>query len=507
MGDVVSATDHHLGREVAIKRPRMRSAQQLERFEREARIQARLDHPSIVPVHELGRDAGGVPYFVMKKLAGRTMRKAMKDRCEPPTRLLRAFVDVCLAVELAHVRGVVHRDLKPENIVLGDFGEVYLIDWGVAKVLGENDSFDDILAHASHTGTGLVVGTPQYMSPEQARDSTSVDARSDIYSLGLILRELLGPTAPPELAELVKAATVREPADRLPSARLLGERIECYLDGDRDVSLRRRLATEHLERARDAFTRESRPDAIQAASCALALDPTLPGAAELVGRLMLEPPRETPPEVVRAMRTDDIAWIRAQDRGVLRTNLVGTLVAVPLLLAMHAPLGAIAYLLYAIANVIVIRRTLAIPDAIAPAWLVIAMNGIGLALISHMFSAALVAPSLAALIAITLGASPLVATRARTLALGATLVAGVVFPLVLEQLGVIQSSIEVTRGGIEIHAPVVMSAWLLTPAIVLYVASTVATALMIGRASRVQEVAARERLHLQAWQLRHLLRR
>ena len=92
-------------------------------------------------------------------------------------------------------------------------------------------------------------------------------------------------------------------------------------------------------------------------------------------------------------------------------------------------------------------------------------------------------------------------------ALPISLVAGVVFPLVLEQLGVIQSSIEVTRGGIEIHAPVVMSAWLLTPAIVLYVASTVATALMIGRASRVQEVAARERLHLQAWQLRHLLRR
>src|SRR5687767_7155598 len=140
MGEVFAATDRAIGREVAIKRmlDPTASARSLARFLREARIQARLDHPAIVPVHELGTDAEGRPYFVMKRLRGLTLREVLSK--DPPLQaLLRAFVDVCFAIEYAHTRSVIHRDLKPENIALGDFGEVYVLDWGVAKIVGDED--------------------------------------------------------------------------------------------------------------------------------------------------------------------------------------------------------------------------------------------------------------------------------------------------------------------------------------------------------------------------------
>ena len=132
MGEVLAARDEHLGREVAIKRMRAEAptAIQMTRFLHEARIQGRLDHPAIVPVHDVGFDGRGRPYFAMKKLAGTTLSAILKAREAPRRRLLRAFADVCLAVEFAHVRGVIHRDLKPDNVILGDSGEVYVLDWG-----------------------------------------------------------------------------------------------------------------------------------------------------------------------------------------------------------------------------------------------------------------------------------------------------------------------------------------------------------------------------------------
>src|SRR5205814_5742706 len=135
MGEVLGATDEMIGREVAIKRMLRKHASDraMARFFREATIQGRLDHPAIVPVHEIGVDPDGRPFFVMKKLAGKSMAALIEDSTAR-NRLLRAFADVCLAIELAHTRGVVHRDLKPENILLGEFGEVYVIDWGVAKI-------------------------------------------------------------------------------------------------------------------------------------------------------------------------------------------------------------------------------------------------------------------------------------------------------------------------------------------------------------------------------------
>src|SRR5262252_51731 len=130
MGEVMAARDEQVGRDVAIKRMRAAnpSERAIQRFLREARVQGRLEHPAIVPVHEIGRDSDELPYFVMKRVTGESLAKVMAER-DPKSvqRMLRAFADVCLAIEFAHSHGIVHRDLKPDNIMLGPFGEVYVV--------------------------------------------------------------------------------------------------------------------------------------------------------------------------------------------------------------------------------------------------------------------------------------------------------------------------------------------------------------------------------------------
>jgi serine/threonine protein kinase len=145
MGEVVLAHDEHIDRDVAVKRIRsaVPSPEQRARFVREARVQGGLEHPAVVPVHDLAVDRDGRPFFVMKRLTGTTLlallqrlRTGDEDESAARRSMLRAFVDVCLAIEFAHSRGIVHRDLKPANIMLGDFGEVYVLDWGVARAFG-----------------------------------------------------------------------------------------------------------------------------------------------------------------------------------------------------------------------------------------------------------------------------------------------------------------------------------------------------------------------------------
>src|ERR1043165_7019436 len=142
MGEVFAAVDDTLGRDVAIKRVRgEQSVDLVRRFVREAKIQGCLDHPAIPPVHELGWDADGRPFLVMKRLSGTTLAMILRDTTRARSResLLRAFVDACLAVEFAHAHGVIHRYIKPSNIMLGEFGEVYVLDWGIAKIVGDVD--------------------------------------------------------------------------------------------------------------------------------------------------------------------------------------------------------------------------------------------------------------------------------------------------------------------------------------------------------------------------------
>ncbi|MEO8705123.1 MAG: serine/threonine-protein kinase [Kofleriaceae bacterium] len=346
MGEVVAAHDLRIGRDVAIKRMHDNpSAIAITRFLREARIQARLDHPAIVPVHELGTDAAGRPFFTMKRLAGITLADSL-DATGPTQPLLRAFVDVCLAIDLAHSRDVIHRDLKPANIMLGGYGEVYVLDWGVARVIGERalpaEAEADGDVPAGGTKAGVILGTPGYMPPEQIRGE-EVGTPADVYALGAILFEILtreplhprgkealvstltnGPESParrrpdraiaPELDDVCKATLADDPAER-PTAHELAERLRRYIDGDRDLERRRELATELIAQATaalDAPGPDARANALRHAGRALALDPESTAAAGLVTRLLVERPAEFPPSLV-----DDLAEL---DRDALKTR-------------------------------------------------------------------------------------------------------------------------------------------------------------------------------------------
>jgi serine/threonine protein kinase len=497
MGEVIAARDEQVGRDVAIKRMRAAAPGEraIRRFLREASIQGRLEHPAIVPVHELGSDDDGLPFFVMKKLSGITLGKILAD---PATRtriglqrILRAFVEVCLAIELAHVRGIVHRDLKPDNILLGDFGEVYILDWGVAKILGENDRGElaDLHSGDHHaTRAGTAIGTPGYMAPEQAHGLPDVDGRADIYALGCVLFEILtgeplhphpavpgdttqqttaeldpqpSPRAaargiPPELDALCAAATAPERALRIATARELGDRVQRFLDGDRDLARRRDLARDHLARAQAAFgggdTEDLRRAAMREAAAALALDPALDGAAALVGRLMLDPPRTTPREVDEAIAADEVGTAQADARAGMWA-LIACFAFAPLLWWITPP-GAHALIAFLGVLVLEIAIYLVAYHGSRPRpGLVIVGNVVMIATIARMFSPILVAPGVAAVLALAMVVTPRLSVLGSAPSIGALFVTGAIAPLILERLGAIRHTISIDPAGVHLHAP------------------------------------------------------
>ncbi len=213
VGVVYRGRDRDLGREVAIKvlRPKLRDdPSMVQRFVQEAQICGQLQHPGIVAVHELGLRADGVPFLAMKLIQGQTLAERLRERRAGSGelgRLLLIFDQVCQAVAYAHARGVVHRDLKPSNVMLGAFGEVQVVDWGLAKVLGERSSVGapEVTTVTDAGGgvsvVGAALGTPAYMAPEQARGmQEDVDERADVFALGAMLCEILT-GAPPHDGE------------------------------------------------------------------------------------------------------------------------------------------------------------------------------------------------------------------------------------------------------------------------------------------------------------------
>lgn len=203
--------DENLGRCVVMKtlQPQFQNLDTYQkRFLREARVTAQIPHPATIPVYELSRDAEGNPYFTMKKLGGRDLCEIL-DRISAGDaefiaqytrdKLINVLIHVGQCLAYSHAHGVVHRDMKPANIMIGDYGEVMVLDWGLAKVwdMGDDDDVDQMIRSGQQrmagrlTGKGDVQGTPFYMSPEQATETGDVDLRTDIYSMGIILFELL----------------------------------------------------------------------------------------------------------------------------------------------------------------------------------------------------------------------------------------------------------------------------------------------------------------------------
>ncbi len=353
MGEVLLSQDHRIGRAVAVKvaHPDVDVDEALRRFVREARIQGQLDHPAVVPVYDLGVRADGAIFFTMKRVRGVTLDAALTglrrgdgdaDHRFTRRRLLTAFIVVCQAVELAHARGVIHRDLKPTNIMLGDYGEVYVLDWGVAKLASDPDLSASFVRPPSDdagdlTMTGTSLGTPGFMPPEQAAGQP-VDVRADVFALGATLFEILtwqpliprstademiaatmaGADAraslrcpermvPPELEHACVLATAARLDERTPTVAALRAAVEAFLDGDRDVGQRTRLADQLAAAAQEAVPRAlagdhaARGEAMQLASRAVALAPDHPLAQQVLVRLTVTPPRETPAEVVAAV--------------------------------------------------------------------------------------------------------------------------------------------------------------------------------------------------------------
>ena len=361
MGEVYLCADHRIGRDIAMKvirAERNSSPDARSRFVREARVQGQLEHPSIVPVYDLARDEDGVAYFTMRRVRGKTLeqvidalraRDAEAEQEWTRYKLLSSFASVCQAIDFAHTRGVLHRDLKPDNVMLGDFGEVYVLDWGLAKVLeadagplsgrdaGRLVTPDPVIDDSARTAFGTVMGTPGYMAPEQAMsDGRSIDARADVYALGAILFELLtleplharttsedilrstlrgadarpSARAPsrdiaPELDAICVRATAVLREDRFPTARGLYDAVERFLSGDRDLERRKALAAEHAQAATRAAERAlrggddaapERARAMREVSRAVALDPENAEAMRTLVRLFTEPPREIPSE-------------------------------------------------------------------------------------------------------------------------------------------------------------------------------------------------------------------
>ncbi|HWE37391.1 MAG TPA: tetratricopeptide repeat protein [Isosphaeraceae bacterium] len=299
MGAILKARDPDLGRELAVKVLLERHRDNpdfLRRFVEEAQIGGQLQHPGIVPIYELGAFADRRPFFTMKLVKGRTLAELLRERSSPADGLPRSlgiFEQVCQTVAYAHARGVIHRDLKPSNIMVGGFGEVQVMDWGLAKVLPRGGATDDgreptpepdppaSVVRTSRSGSdagdsmaGSVLGTPGYMAPEQARGEVeAVDERADVFGLGAILCEVLtgGPAvvggspgetlrktcrgdlddafgrldacgAEAELVELARDCLAPEPEGRPRRAGAVAGRMAAYLAGVQDRLRRAELA-------------------------------------------------------------------------------------------------------------------------------------------------------------------------------------------------------------------------------------------------------------------------
>jgi serine/threonine protein kinase len=207
MGQIYFGEDPQLERQVAVKVSSISEDGEDPRFSKEAKVLAQLAHPNIVPIYNIGVDAQSRPFYSMKLIKGRTLQAVLNQirdgdavtvKDYPRTTLLTIFRKVCDAMMFAHSKGILHRDLKPENIMVGEYGEVLVMDWGLAKVLGEQENTGAANSRVNDTGDygmtmeGEVMGTPQYMSPEQAVGMVAeLDQRSDIYSLGGILYAIL----------------------------------------------------------------------------------------------------------------------------------------------------------------------------------------------------------------------------------------------------------------------------------------------------------------------------
>ncbi|MEO8548438.1 MAG: serine/threonine-protein kinase [Kofleriaceae bacterium] len=347
MGRVVEAVDTVLGRTVAVKEALAGGGEATRRFRREIAITARLEHPSIVPVHDAGTLPDGSPFYVMRKVSGRPLTELIGAAAtlEQRLALLPHVVAAAQAIAHAHKRGVVHRDVKPSNILVGELGDTVVIDWGLAKVIGEPEQDDPHAAEAMDAGTSLrtrigsVFGTPGFMAPEQVRGE-AVDARSDVYALGATLyytftrqpphasasvseTEMMSAAAsgpaqpigevverlPRELSTIVDKALAFDERVRYPHAGALAEDLQRFLTGQ--------LVASHEYSRRERIARFVRRNRVAVGVAAVALVTVAVGGALAVRSIVAARDRADVQArlAVAGQRDAEEARAREQQRG------------------------------------------------------------------------------------------------------------------------------------------------------------------------------------------------
>ena len=561
MGEVRLHMDHRIGRAVAMKvlHPNHAQVSKLrERFLFEARVQGQLEHPSIVPVHDLGVRPDGSDFFTMKRVIGRTLQQVLRDlkRRERATtatysrrRLLAAFQSVCLAAEFAHQRGVIHRDLKPSNVMLGAFGEVSVLDWGVAKLCRTDmtptpEGAAALSAVQSATAFGEILGTPGYMAPEQAAGGFDVGPSVDVFALGAMLFEILtlnklipGTSekevreatlrgmydahisrhypdldVPPELEELCVRATETDARRRLSSARELYDAVEHVLEGEGDIRRRASLARRHTRAAIAAIAdatnatdlanaKEARARAIHEVTRAMALDPENQTAGRTMVKILTEMPSTASPAAEGAMKAlESESLKKTAQRGTFAYLAVcSNLLFLPWLgIRSWSMVGGACALLVSAALMSLYasrQETAGLRLAIPP----LVLASCGFALMSALFGPFVFVPTLCALNTVVIAAGFPRNVRQFAIVCG---VAAVLFPILAQLLGWLPPFWIFRDGIIEIvpyavELPAIPTLVFLS---MMSVGMIVIPTVLVG-AERDGRVAAEHKLALQAHQL------
>lgn len=560
MGTIRLHYDRQIGRRVALKSMNDADAGSADRsrFIREARIQGQLEHPSIVPVYDLAIGPDGRPFFTMRRVRGMTLEVILERlamgapkvfRAEHSRRrLLSAFGRVCQAVHYAHEHGVLHRDIKPSNIILGEFGEVYLLDWGLAGLAKQRDEAVrelKALRLTRETMPGSLLGTPGYMSPEQATGGVSeLGPPTDVYALGCILFEIVtlmplhdgegivslldstirGTTdrrpsrraghlkIDPELDRIVMKATALSPEDRIQSARELFLQIDAYLDGRRDEEQRTQLADERARAAAsEAELALSKPEgfderrqALRDAVGALSLDPTNELALRTFAEVTTNPPQRLPPDVDESLGEAVRARLRWAG-GAVSVVYASAFVYLPFIAAsiveqwLPVILAYTLLLAAAVAGLLTARAARPRVEWLAGAMV---LSNLGFAATAPWFGPLLVTPSLLAIN--TAPYALFLSHRARRLALAFGL--GTIATIIgLGYAGAIPVEYTFREGELIVHSGALLFAPIPTLVLLTLLALGQMLGAMLGASRIYADLERAERaLHMQSWLLRGL---